>query len=171
MRATGLLALLALSGPMGCTRAPTPTAEVHPPVPSTAASATAAPVAPTAPRDPAPHLVAETLSLPVRGGVAYWGLTPPADCSARSATDAALRFLCTVSLEELGRYFRYYYPVLHLVERPGGLTVGGAPEQATAHAVSLPAGDHGVQLILNRPQRGARDEVAEALLSRLLARP
>lgn len=171
MRAAGLLALLVPFGLLGCSRAPTPAAEVHAPVPSSAAPPSAAPAVPSAPRDPAARLVAETLSLPVRGGVAYWGLTPPADCSARSATDAALRFLCTVSLEELGRYFRYYYPVLPLVERPGGLTVGGAPEQATAHAVSLPAGDHGVQLILNRPQRGARDEVAEALLSRLLARP
>lgn len=170
MRAAGVLTVFCL---LGCTRSAGPAPEALPVTPPSATPATVAPatVTPSRPRDPAPQLVAETLSLPVRGGIAYWGLTPPADCSARSATDAALRFLCTVSLEELGRYFRYYYPVLRLVERPGGLTVGGAAEQATAHAVSLPVGDHGVQLILNRPQRGVRDEVAEALLSRLLSRP
>ena len=171
MRATGLLALLVPFGLLGCSRAPAPAGEVQPPAAVTSAPATTAPVVPATPRDPARQLVAETLSRPVRGGVGYWGVTPPADCSAQSATDAALRFLCTVSLEELERYFRYYYPVLRLVERPGGLTVGGAPEQATAHVVSLPVGAHGAQLILNRPQRGPRDEIAETLLSRLLARP
>jgi hypothetical protein len=168
MRAAALLTVLGL---LGCSRAPASTSPPAAAIPTPSAAPVVAPVAPTPPRDPAHRLVAETLALPVRGGVAYWGLTPPADCSARSATDAALRFLCTVTLDELGRYFRYYYPVLRLVERPGGLTVGGAPEQATAHAVSLPAGQHAVQLILNRPQRGGRDEVAEALVSRLLARP
>lgn len=178
MRLPSVLAL----GLLGCTPAGGPasaTAAMDAPESAAPAPATLAQTPPrvgapgtTAATDPAARLVAETLTLPVRGGLTYWGITPPADCIARSATDASLRFLCTARLEALARYFRYYYPALRVETQPGGLSLGGAAEQATAHVVELPAGDAAAQLLLHRPLGAVgRDEVAEALLTRLLARP
>lgn len=175
MRLPSVLAL----GLLGCAPAggPSPAPAPAAPVPASEVAASTGRSPGPAPgtaaaTDPAVKLVAETLTLPVRGGISYWGITPPADCIARSATDATLRFLCTSPMEALDRYFRYYYPVLRVEPRPGGLTLGGASEQATGHLVALPPGEATAQLMLHRPlDAGERDEVAEGLISRLLARP
>ena len=100
----------------------------------------------------------------------YWGISPPADCVAASASDAMLRFICSVELGELERFFRYYYPTLRVTPRPGGLALGGSAGVATGQAVALPGGAR-AQLLLHRPADGPRDEVAEALIRRLLAPP
>lgn len=102
--------------------------------------------------------------------MSYWGVSPPADCTAASAGEGLLRFVCSVSLDDLGRYFRYYYPMLPLAERPGGFTVGQGPEVATGHAAALPGG-RSAQLMLHRPLSGPADEQAEALIRRLAAPP
>jgi len=117
--------------------------------------------------DPASRLLDHLRALPVRGGVTFWGLAPPAECTPIGATETALRFGCTVDLAGLEAYFRYYHPVLAVRRRPGGLTLGGGAGQFTAHAIALEAGPHRSQILLHPPPDGPGDPRAEALRERL----
>jgi hypothetical protein len=58
------------------------------------------------------RLLERVRSLPVRGGLAYWGLVPPAECSPVGASEVALRFGCTTGLDALEAYFEYYFPMV-----------------------------------------------------------
>jgi len=142
-------------------------------LPSKAAAPPAPTLGPTAgpaARDPSARLLDEANALPIRGGVSYWGVSPPADCAVRSAGEGMLRFVCTVTLEALAAYFRYYYPTLGLTERPGGFELGQGGNVATGQAASLPEG-RTAQLLLFRPLAGPDDPQAEALARRLSAPP
>ncbi len=117
------------------------------------------------------RLLERVRSLPVRGGLAYWGLVPPAECSPVGASEVALRFGCTTGLDALEAYFEYYFPMVPVRRRPGGLTIGGSPGEATAHAVAPGAGPHAVRILVHPPAGGPRDPRAESLRDRLRAAP
>jgi hypothetical protein len=119
--------------------------------------ALAGPRAPDAP-DPAARLVREALELPVRSGEGFWGISPPAECVLKDAEARLIRFDCPVDLERLARFFTYYYPTLRRVERPGGLTFGGGPGEATLRAFALGPESRDSRLWLERPA-GAEPDV------------
>ncbi len=154
-----------------CGTGGTPVVAVGPaPVPASAPASLPSPPVParaSLPSDPARRLVDEALSLPVRGGVAYWGIVPPADCATAGAGEGMLRFACSTGLEEVSRYFGYYYPVLSLVQGAGGITLGGESHVATGQLVALPGEPPRAQLLLFRPLSAPPDPVAEAAIRRL----
>jgi hypothetical protein len=108
--------------------------------------------------DPAGRLVQEALALPVRSGEGFWGISPPAECVVRDAEARLVRFDCPVDLERLSRFFAYYYPTLRRAERPGGLTFGGGPGEATLRAFALGPEARDSRLWLERPA-GAEPDV------------
>ena len=123
---------------------------------SRAGGALTGPRAPEA-RDPAARLVQEALELPVRSGEGFWGISPPAECVLKDAEARLVRFDCPVGLECLSRFFAYYYPLLRRAERPGGLTFGGGPGEATLRAFALGPESRDSRLWLERPAGAGPD--------------
>jgi hypothetical protein len=167
----GLVAGAGLTG-VACERGE-PGRPDAPPAPVAASLERQAASAPARPTLDAPtaRLLDRVRSLPIRGGVSYWGLAPPAECTPVAAAETALQFGCTVDLAGLAAYFDYYYPVLPVRRRPGGLTLGGAPGPFTAHAVALEGGPHASRILLHPAPDTPADPRAEALRARLRKGP